>query len=44
MAKKTQIRKVSKNIQKPKAFVPGSAGVTMNSKRRFGCGGQKKTK
>lgn len=44
MAKKTKARKVTKTIQKPKAFVPGSAGVPMNPKRRFGCGGQKKTK
>ena len=44
MAKKTKTRKVTKPIQKPKISFPGTAGVTMNSKRRFGCGGQKKTK
>lgn len=44
MAKKTNTRKTTKEIKKPKISLPGTAGVTRNSKRRFGCGGQKKTK
>lgn len=44
MAKKTKTIKVTNTIQKPKVFTPGSAGVPMNPKRRFGYGGKKKSK
>jgi hypothetical protein len=37
-------KRTTPKIQKPKKFIPGSAGVPMNPKRRFGCGGQKKSK
>ena len=36
MAKKTR-------LVNPKPLVPSKAGVTLNPKRRFGCGGKKKS-
>lgn len=38
---KTIKRKVS--VSKPKPLVPSKAGITLNPKRRFGCGGKKKS-
>lgn len=32
-----------KTPSKPKPLVPAKAGVTLNPKRRFGCGGKKKS-
>lgn len=36
---KTNTRKTP---SKPRPLVPAKAGVTLNPKRRFGCGGKKK--